>query len=71
MSEVTEPKQTKKIKVKLTGTDGNAFALLGRCLVAARKGKMDPETIKAFRAEATKGNYDHLLCTCCDYFDVR
>ena len=61
----------KKPIIKLVGTDGNAFAILGRCLEIARKAKWTPETVKAFKDEATSGDYSNLLSVCCKYFDVR
>ena len=57
------------IKVKLVGEDGNAFAILGRCrqaLVRARRLDLWNE----FHKEATSGDYNHLLTTVCDYFEV-
>ncbi len=74
MSEVKYP----EIKVRLSGNDGNAFAILGRCKRALRdarrKGDITLEeesTIwEKFKEEATNGDYDHLLCTCMDFFDV-
>ena len=57
------------IAVKLVGEDGNAFAILGRCyqaLVRARRRDLWEE----FRKEATSGDYNHLLATVCDYFEV-
>lgn len=59
------------IKVKLVGTDGNAFALLGRMRDALRKGGVSETEIKAFMAEAMSGDYDHLLVTCVEWADVR
>jgi hypothetical protein len=47
------PKYT-HITVPLTGEDGNTYAVLGRVLKALRQ---------AFQAEATSGDYDHLLQT--------
>jgi len=58
------------IKVKLVGTDGNAFALLGKVTEALRKGKR-ADLIPEFRKEATSGDYNHLIATCCDYVEVR
>lgn len=58
------------IKVKLTGTDGNAFALMGKVCAALRKGKHD-DLVKEFQKEAMSGDYNHLLSTCCDYVEVR
>ena len=61
----------KKPSVKLIGTDGNAFAILRRCLEAARKAKWPSETVKAFKDEATSGDYSNLLSVCCKYFSVK
>ena len=52
-----------KVRVKLVGADGNAFAILGRVTGAMRKAGCTLEEIKAFQAEATSGDYDHLLQT--------
>lgn len=52
------------ITVQLTGKDGNAFNILGICLQAMRQAGLSQEERDAFRAEATSGNYDHLLATC-------
>jgi hypothetical protein len=60
-----------KIKVKLVGSDGNAFAVLGKVKEAMRKGKVPAEDISAFMKEAMSGDYDNLLATCCDWVDVR
>ena len=57
-------------KVKLVGTDGNAFAILGKVKAAIAKSDK-PELAKEFMQEATSGDYNHLLDTCMDYVDVR
>lgn len=67
----TIAKPEKLAKVKLIGNDGNAFAILGACLSAGRKAGYTPEQLKAYQTEAMSGNYDHLLATCCDWFEVR
>jgi len=59
------------IKVNLVGTDGNAYALMGRVSSALRKAGVNSEEIKDFYTEATSGDYDHLLQTCCKWVDVR
>lgn len=59
-----------QIHVQLVGLDGNAFSILSRCLTAMRRAKLPPEEREAFRKEATSGNYDHLLATCMEWFDV-
>ena len=58
-----ELKQT-GIRVRLTGRDGNAFAVLGRVRQALKRGGQSAEFIEAFTKEATSGDYSHLLCTC-------
>jgi len=49
-----------KLKVDLTGIDGNAFAIMGVGAKALRKGGRGGE-VDAFMAEATAGDYNHLL----------
>jgi len=67
MSNVKYP----KIKVKLVGEDGNAFAILGRVKAALRQGGVPPEECAAFMKEAMGGDYNHLLATCMEWVDVR
>jgi hypothetical protein len=57
-----------KPKLVIVGTDGNAFALLGKAQRVAKQNSMDWDAI---RKEATSGDYDHLLQTLCKYFDVE
>jgi len=49
------------ILVQLTGEDGNAFAILGRTAGALRAAGLPQEEIDDYFAEATSGDYDHLL----------
>lgn len=58
------------IKVKLVGTDGNAFSILGNVRRALRKGKVSQEEIDAFCDEAMSGDYNDLLFTCMRWVDV-
>ena len=60
-----------EIKVKIVGTDGNAFAILGKCCAAMRRANCTKEQIKEFTDEATNGDYDNLLQVCMKYFDIR
>ena len=66
---VLAPNAHAKVKVKLVGEDGNAFAVLGRVISAMCKAGWSSEDVSAFRKEATSGDYDHLLCTVMDYAD--
>lgn len=59
-----------KPKLELTGQDGNAFCVLGKAGKAARKAEWSKEKTKKFMDEAMNGNYDHLLATCMEYFEV-
>jgi hypothetical protein len=56
-----------KPKLKIIGTDGNAFALLGKAQKVALAHKLDWPVIYK---EATAGDYNHLLATLTKYFDV-
>lgn len=58
------------VEVQLSGQNGNAFVVLGLCLRAARKAGVSKDEIEAFQAEATKGDYNHLLQTCMKWFDI-
>ena len=59
------------ITIQLTGEDGNAFNILGICLQAMRRAGLSKVERDAFQAEATSGNYDHLLATCMEWFEVE
>ena len=59
------------ITVRLTGKNGNAFNILGICLRAMRRAGFSQEERDAFYAEATSGNYDHLLAACLECFNVE
>ena len=54
---------TKQVRLKLTGLDGNAFALLGAFERQARREKWPSDEINAVLEEAQSGDYDHLLAT--------
>tara|TARA_R100001463_G_scaffold28798_3_gene65855 strand:- start:5300 stop:5515 length:216 start_codon:yes stop_codon:yes gene_type:complete len=55
--------------VQLIGEDGNAFAILGRCAREARRAGVDRDEVEAFKEEAMKGDYNHLLRTCMRWFN--
>jgi len=59
-----------KIKVRLTGTDGNAFAILGKVSGALRKAKVPANEVARFYASATKGDYNDLLYTCSLWVEI-
>ena len=51
------------VRVRLVGEDGNAWAILGRVNAALQHAGIDKAERDAFFAEATSGDYDHLLAT--------
>ena len=59
-----------EITVKLIGTDGNAFALLGKMQAEMRRAKVPAGEIEEFMEEATAGDYNHLLATCTKWVNV-
>jgi hypothetical protein len=50
-----------EITVELVGRDGNAFAILGSVQEAMRRAGLGQAQIDEYLAEATAGDYDHLL----------
>lgn len=58
------------VEVELTGHDGNAMAIIGRCRQAMRRARVDPKVIEEFTTEAMSGDYDHVLQTCMKYCEV-
>jgi hypothetical protein len=66
---MTEPKE--KPTVKLTGADGNAFAIMGRVREALHKAGADKEYVDKYLKEAMFGDYDNLLCVTMNYVHVE
>jgi hypothetical protein len=57
------------IIINLIGEDGNAFSILGRVSRAMKRAGIYAE-YPDFYAEATSGDYDHLLRTVMEWFTV-
>jgi Domain of unknown function (DUF4314) len=66
----TQPRYP-EVQVQLSGQDGNAFAILGRTTAALRAAGVPSEEIDAYFAEATSGDYDHLLHTTMAWVDSQ
>ena len=65
----TKDKQT-GVEVELTGTDGNVFALLGRCTKALKRAGFADEA-KALADEVmSAGSYDEALQLMMSYCEV-
>lgn len=58
------------VDVRLTGVDGNAFAVIAAVTKALRKAGVDRAEINEFTSEATAGDYNHLLRTCMTWVNV-
>ena len=58
------------IKVRLTGTDGNAFSIMGKVGLALKRAKVPAGEVEEFYEEAKSGSYDHLLQTACRWVNV-
>ncbi len=59
-----------EIEVQLVGTDGNAFALIGKVQNALKDSEVSKEEREEFFNEATSGDYNHLLQTCMKWVNV-
>lgn len=59
-----------EVNVSLVGEDGNAFSILGRVQKALRRAGVPKEELDAYFAEATSGDYDHLLRVTMDWVEV-
>lgn len=57
------------VHVQLSGTDGNAMAIIGKVAKALRRGG-HANVADAFVTEATSGDYDNVLVTCMRWVDV-
>lgn len=59
-----------KPTVKLAGTDGNAFAILGNVSRALKMAGADQEYIDKYHEDCMSDDYDHLLATTMKYVNV-
>ena len=59
-----------KPKLKLVGQDGNAFMVMGLAQRAAKKAGWTKEEFDKFLEECQSGDYNHLLATVQEHFEV-
>lgn len=59
-----------EVRVPLTGEDGNAFSILARVSRELKRAGVSREEVAEFHAEATSGDYDHLLRTVLRWVDA-
>lgn len=67
---ITTPDGLIRPEVQLTGEDGNAFFIIGRVAKELRRAGNGSEVVEAFQAEASSGDYDHVLQTAMAYAEV-
>lgn len=58
-------------QIKLTGTDGNAYSVLAKCIKAARKAKWSESDIETFTNDAMSGDYNRLMSVVMTQFEVK
>lgn len=59
------------VTVQLTGEDGNAFVIVSRVRRALKAGGVPSSDIEQFTADATSGDYAHVLNTCTEWVTVQ
>jgi hypothetical protein len=59
------------VYVDLYDVDSNAFAIMGAVTKAMRKEGISKEERDAYFAEATSGDYSHLLATTAEWVNVE
>lgn len=57
----------KKVKLKLVGVDGNAFAIMGAFQQQAKREGWTDDEIKAVLDDAKSADYSHLVSTIADH----
>ena len=60
-----------EVTVKLVGSNGNAFNIIGLCNKEARKQKVPADKINEFMDEAMASDYSNLLRTCMKWFNIE
>ena len=68
---IEDDRKLTRPRVKLLGQDGNAFFILGQCRSAARAAGWIDDDWGRFHAEATNGDYNHLLVTVIRHFEIE
>jgi hypothetical protein len=59
-----------KVTVRLSGADGNAFAIMAKVSGALRKEGAPESEIEQYLAESMEGDYDNLLRTAMTWVNV-
>ncbi len=59
-----------EIKVKLVGTDGNAYAIMGNVQKALKRAGVSQDEISLYLKESMSGDYDNVIATACRWVSV-
>lgn len=59
-----------EVEVELIGSDGNAFAIIGKVAAALRETEGDDVAERFVKDATVCGSYDELLVLCMDTVDV-
>jgi hypothetical protein len=60
------------VKVKLTGSDGNVFMVIGKVLEAMHRARVSGRDIGEFKTEATSAkDYDHVIAKVAEWVTVK
>lgn len=60
-----------KPKMKLVGTDSNAYSIIAKTVRTLRKAGIPSSIIEDYRIKSTTGDYDNLICVTMQYIDAR
>ena len=66
----TDNHNTQRPRVRLTGTDGNVFALLGRCSQALRQAGQAEQARELQAKVMSAGSYDAALVLMMEYVEA-
>lgn len=58
------------IEVKLSGVDGNAFAIVGLVRRALRDAGVDKDEIEEYNRQAFSGDYAHLITVTSEWVSI-
>ena len=70
MSNVPGTKIEKPV-VELVGSDGNAYAIMGKVRRALKRAGVPDAVLKEYERKSKSGDYDNLLAVACEYAEVE
>lgn len=64
-------KMNEKPPVKLIGTDGNVFAIIGKVSAGLKRAGMREKAAEFTQRALSSKSYDEVLCLCGEYVEIR